>query len=224
MENAMHLLSVTNLSFSWGYKSLLTKVSFNLDAGQTIGIAGPNGAGKSTLINIIRGISAADEGTISCAPQATMALVSQEPDFGCALTVRDYLLSTILPLADTMRQLEEALAHTEEAGLPKILGEFGMAQEAFLAAGGYAAETQAANLLSRTGLAISLPSSTDRRAARFGWRTGTRRRSGAPAVWRRTAAGPGRPGPGDRSCAAALRRAAAVFGPQPSAGRGGADR
>jgi branched-chain amino acid transport system ATP-binding protein len=47
------LLSVRNLSISFGGINALDDVSFDVDAGQTCGLIGPNGAGKSTLFNVI---------------------------------------------------------------------------------------------------------------------------------------------------------------------------
>src|SRR5690606_36922043 len=50
------MLSVENLSVSFGGLVALDKVSFNVEPGQIHGIIGPNGAGKSTLFNAISGL------------------------------------------------------------------------------------------------------------------------------------------------------------------------
>jgi branched-chain amino acid transport system ATP-binding protein len=47
------LLSIRDVSISFGGINALDGVSFDVEAGQTCGLIGPNGAGKSTLFNCI---------------------------------------------------------------------------------------------------------------------------------------------------------------------------
>lgn len=49
---------------SFGNRLAVQNVTFNLDAGQVLGLLGPNGSGKSTLMKIIVGIMKPDSGTI----------------------------------------------------------------------------------------------------------------------------------------------------------------
>lgn len=46
-------------------KNIINNVSFNLLAGENLGIIGPNGSGKSTLLRLIAGIYQKDSGQIS---------------------------------------------------------------------------------------------------------------------------------------------------------------
>ncbi len=60
----MSILSLSNLSKSFGALKVVDEVSFDVPAGQALGIIGPNGAGKSTLFNLITGNLSSDSGRI----------------------------------------------------------------------------------------------------------------------------------------------------------------
>lgn len=50
------IISVNNLSKSYGSNHVLTNVSFDFEPGQIIGLLGPNGSGKTSLIKILTGL------------------------------------------------------------------------------------------------------------------------------------------------------------------------
>lgn len=50
------ILSVTNLTKSFGSHSVLHNVSFEIQSGSIVGLVGPNGAGKSTIMKAILGL------------------------------------------------------------------------------------------------------------------------------------------------------------------------
>lgn len=52
----MSALGVYGLSYSYDQKSILDEISFELEAGQLIGLVGPNGSGKSTLMKVVAGL------------------------------------------------------------------------------------------------------------------------------------------------------------------------
>ena len=58
------LLEVAGVGKRFGRLSVLSGVSFSVDAGEAFGIVGPNGAGKSTLLNVVNGVLRPDAGTI----------------------------------------------------------------------------------------------------------------------------------------------------------------
>ena len=61
------LLSVSNLSKSFGAVTVADDTSFAVEAGSAVGILGPNGAGKTSLFNLITGALAPDAGHITFA-------------------------------------------------------------------------------------------------------------------------------------------------------------
>ncbi|MEQ6247260.1 ABC transporter ATP-binding protein [Sulfitobacter sp. HNIBRBA3233] len=60
----MTILSLQNVSKSFGALTVTDDVSFDVPQGEALGIIGPNGAGKSTLFNLITGNIPADRGRI----------------------------------------------------------------------------------------------------------------------------------------------------------------
>ena len=58
------ILSISNLSISFGGLSVLQDVNMSLHDGQIKAIVGPNGAGKTTLFNLLTGIYRPDRGEI----------------------------------------------------------------------------------------------------------------------------------------------------------------
>lgn len=60
----MAILSLHSVSKSFGALKVTDDVTFDLRAGEALGIIGPNGAGKSTLFNLITGNIAPDQGRV----------------------------------------------------------------------------------------------------------------------------------------------------------------
>ena len=60
----MKILSVENLSRSFGGIKANDNISFEVEQGSILGIIGPNGAGKSTLFDLITGYTKADYGKV----------------------------------------------------------------------------------------------------------------------------------------------------------------
>ena len=58
------ILSVSNITKSFGEKQVLGGVSFSAESGKAVGILGRNGAGKTTLIRIIMDVFGADSGEV----------------------------------------------------------------------------------------------------------------------------------------------------------------
>lgn len=59
------ILSVNNITKSFGEKQVLGGISFSAESGKAVGILGRNGAGKTTLIRIIMDVFGADSGEVT---------------------------------------------------------------------------------------------------------------------------------------------------------------
>jgi branched-chain amino acid transport system ATP-binding protein len=64
-ERAPRLLSVENVSLSFGGVKALTDVSFDIARGEIRAIIGPNGAGKTSMLNVINGFYQPQHGRIT---------------------------------------------------------------------------------------------------------------------------------------------------------------
>ena len=92
------LFSVEHLSKRYGDSTVVDDLSFEIAAGECLGVIGPNGAGKTTTIRMCLGQSTPDAGSITAfgrsmprdalAIKAQLGVVSQldtlDPDFTCA--------------------------------------------------------------------------------------------------------------------------------------------
>ncbi|MDP8997020.1 MAG: ATP-binding cassette domain-containing protein [Pseudomonadota bacterium] len=65
----MAVLELTNIAKHFGAIHALNGVSFNLEAGEVVGLMGDNGAGKSTLVKMIAGNFRPTHGTMRVADQ-----------------------------------------------------------------------------------------------------------------------------------------------------------
>jgi ATPase subunit of ABC transporter with duplicated ATPase domains len=86
------MLSVHQLSKSFGVQPILENISFNLNSGEKIGLVGPNGCGKSTLLRILAGEITADSGSFSIAcPAPQVGYLPQALDLPQEMSVQEYL-------------------------------------------------------------------------------------------------------------------------------------
>jgi ATP-binding cassette subfamily F protein uup len=75
----MALVSLLDISLSFGGAPLLDRVNLQIDRGERVCLLGRNGAGKSTLMKVIAGELQADEGQVfRSPPDAVVATLRQE--------------------------------------------------------------------------------------------------------------------------------------------------
>lgn len=74
----MERLKVENLSFSFGYDTVLEDISFEVNEGEVVSIVGPSGGGKTTLLRLCAGLLDRQEGKIENS-FGTQAIAFQDP-------------------------------------------------------------------------------------------------------------------------------------------------
>ncbi len=94
----MSLLTIDNLSHSFGDRTLFKDVSLRLLAGERVGLVGANGVGKSTLMNIITGQLIYDTGRVEWTPGVRYGYLDQHTVLTKGKTIRDILNDAFLPL------------------------------------------------------------------------------------------------------------------------------
>lgn len=107
----MNLLSVENLSKTYGTKVLFKEISFGLDKGQKAALIARNGTGKSTLLKILSGLEHADEGNITYRNDIKVEYLPQDPVLNEELNVIETILDSNKPVAKAVKYYEECLAN-----------------------------------------------------------------------------------------------------------------
>src|SRR5437764_14048385 len=72
------MISVNNVSLSFGKRVLFDEVNINFVKGNCYGVIGANGAGKSTLLKILSGEIEPNKGTVDITPGERMAVLQQD--------------------------------------------------------------------------------------------------------------------------------------------------
>ena len=91
------LLTVENLTKSYGDKLLFENISFGINAGQKTALIARNGYGKSTLLNILTGKVLQDDGRIIFRGDVRMAYLPQTPEYYQHQTVRSFVYTAQRP-------------------------------------------------------------------------------------------------------------------------------
>lgn len=72
----MTVLQVDQLTKTYGKRNVLQSITFEMKAGEVIGLVGPNGAGKSTLMRSILSLEDVERGSV-----VVQGISNQNPDF-----------------------------------------------------------------------------------------------------------------------------------------------
>jgi ATP-binding cassette subfamily F protein 3 len=138
----MSLVQLTDVSVSFGERTVLDRVGLALDASSRVALTGANGSGKTTLMRIIVGHTAPDSGSVVRRRDARISYLPQSVESFAGHTVREEAERAFDYLRDRLSRQEElgrALAeHAEtDAEAADHLHEFHEIQEQIEASGYY---------------------------------------------------------------------------------------
>jgi len=149
------MISFSDVGKQYGRQILFIDASFQLNAGEKVGLVGPNGAGKSTVFRMIMGEEHPDDGTVSLPRKLTVGYFRQEVDEMAGRSVLDEAIAGSGRLGDLHHELmglEHGMADPDRGDeLEAILERFGHVQEEYQHLGGYELEARAKACLAGLG-------------------------------------------------------------------------
>ncbi|MBC8069377.1 MAG: ATP-binding cassette domain-containing protein [Deltaproteobacteria bacterium] len=149
------MLTVSNVSKTYGGKRLFEEVTTTFDAGKRYGLTGANGAGKSTFMKILAGELEPDNGEVTRPARSRLSMLHQDHYRYENDRIRDVVVMGNRRLWDALSEKELLLGKGEhmsdEDGMRLGELEVTIAEE-----DGYGAETEAEQLLTGLGIAPAL--------------------------------------------------------------------
>lgn len=148
------ILGVSNLSKSFLNEPILTDISFQMEAGDKVGLIGMNGAGKTTLFKILNEELSADAGEIYKIKNMRMAYLKQEVQIDSGLCLYDWMEAVFAPLKKIeaqMRDLENEMQSADEKTLEQIMERYHNLSEKFESGRGYTYRSEIRGVLKGLG-------------------------------------------------------------------------
>lgn len=152
------LLQASNISKSYGTRTVLSNITLQVQDRERIGLVGVNGAGKSTLLQIISGEMSYDSGEIFKSKEIRVGYLAQNSGLNTDRTIWAEMLDVFVPLLETERELRDMeaamadpLLHKDERAYESLLHQYAVKSEWFKEKGGYAIESRIRSILGGMG-------------------------------------------------------------------------
>ncbi|MFT6723015.1 MAG: ATP-binding cassette subfamily F protein uup [Flavobacteriaceae bacterium] len=111
----MNLLSVENISKSYGELVLFENLSFGVNKDQKIALIAKNGSGKTAILNILSGTDSPDNGMVNYRNGLKVSFLSQEPHLPEDSTIEECILASDSEVLKAIANYEKALHNMEDA-------------------------------------------------------------------------------------------------------------
>lgn len=102
------MLTISEISKSYGGRTLFSDVSMQVNREDRIGLVGPNGAGKSTFFNLVLGMEQTDKGTINFQRGTVLGYLPQESAPAGDQTVLELATAISDEMAALQKQLKQS--------------------------------------------------------------------------------------------------------------------
>jgi ABC transport system ATP-binding/permease protein len=109
----VNLLSIHQLSKSYGPKVLFNKISFGVNYGDKIALVAKNGSGKSTLFKILKGKEIADEGDVVFRKDISIAFLDQDINFDEGQSIEQLLNNADNKYVKCIKKYDEVIKLSE---------------------------------------------------------------------------------------------------------------
>ena len=107
------ILEVKNISLAFGGVKALTDISFDVREHEVRAIIGPNGAGKSSMLNVINGVYAPQEGSVTFRGRTFRHMNSRQvAELGVARTFQNLALFKGMSVLDNIMSGRNLKMHT----------------------------------------------------------------------------------------------------------------
>ena len=151
----MSIVTVENVSHSFGGRQILENVSFRLLSGEHVGLVGANGEGKSTFLNILTGKLVPEEGRVAWCRRITRGYLDQHTVLEKGKSIRQVLqdaFSHLFELEAEMLQKYEEMGDCSEERMNELLQDVGEIQDILEHSGFYMIDARIQEVAQGLGL------------------------------------------------------------------------
>lgn len=110
----MNLLSVENISKSYGEVLLFSDISFGINKDQKIALIAKNGTGKTSILNILSGLDNPDSGQVNYRKGIRVSFLEQEPVMDADLTIEETIFTSDNEVLKIIGNYEKALENPDD--------------------------------------------------------------------------------------------------------------
>ncbi len=150
------MLSITNLTFHFGSRTLYDNASLHIKPKDRIGLIGANGTGKSTLLRLITGEYQPDGGSISKSSECTIGFLNQDL---LSYQSNDPILEVAMQAFEREnrlhKQIDQVLHEMETNYQDSLVNKLTRLQEEFEALGGYTIQARSEEILEGLGFSTA---------------------------------------------------------------------
>lgn len=151
------LMSLQNITFSFGARAILEDASWQIGTGERIGLVGANGAGKSTLLRLMTGAYSVDSGTINKPRDVSLGFFNQDL---LSFSTSESILKVGMQAFEKAHEVEKQMERIVKALESKpddadLLDDYSHALHDFEVAGGYEMEHRTAEVLEGLGFSTA---------------------------------------------------------------------